>query len=369
MDFTLSPDYQTHAGTGQRMHQDTAPVTTAVTSEDMNSLIWSLMEFVKAAGLSGIQFDAATPATYQRLRAAFDALYPRLANLGNSTLTAKLARVEAGGGPSTYTLARFMANELITAHAHYGFLDDSTINFAGGAPVYGHASHADNVSLIGATPSDHHHSFQSYPHYGTAATIARLSGFWMQPDITAGTVTELSEFRANDPLGGGTITALYGFYCDALTRGATNWSFFGKGPTEAFFGGTVRLGSGVTPYAAIGYAADGSLEVTARATYDTRLICKKVLIGDTGDATATSLDNNADGNFYLTPRAGYAAKVVGPLEASGPIRTAAYTVGTLPSAAAFTRAVIYVSNESGGATTAFSDGTNWRRHTDRAIVT
>ena len=45
-----------------------------------------------------------------------------------------------------------------------------------------------------------------------------------------------------------------------------------------------------------------------------------------------------------------------------------YTVATLPSAATYPRGVIYVSNETGGATLAFSDSTNWRRVQDRAIV-
>lgn len=45
-----------------------------------------------------------------------------------------------------------------------------------------------------------------------------------------------------------------------------------------------------------------------------------------------------------------------------------YTVSTLPSASPSAQ-MIYVSNESGGAVPAFSDGTNWRRVTDRAIVT
>lgn len=44
-----------------------------------------------------------------------------------------------------------------------------------------------------------------------------------------------------------------------------------------------------------------------------------------------------------------------------------YTVATLPSAAASAR-LIYVSNESGGATPAFSDGSNWRRTSDLAVV-
>ena len=44
-----------------------------------------------------------------------------------------------------------------------------------------------------------------------------------------------------------------------------------------------------------------------------------------------------------------------------------YTVGTLP-AVGTAGGMIYVSNETGGAVQAFSDGTNWRRVTDRAIV-
>lgn len=45
----------------------------------------------------------------------------------------------------------------------------------------------------------------------------------------------------------------------------------------------------------------------------------------------------------------------------------AYTVATLPSAATAAR-MIYVSDETGGAVLAFSDGVNWRRTTDRAVV-
>lgn len=45
-----------------------------------------------------------------------------------------------------------------------------------------------------------------------------------------------------------------------------------------------------------------------------------------------------------------------------------YTVAGVPSAASNPRKIIYVSNESGGAVPAFSDGTNWRRVTDRAVI-
>ncbi len=47
-------------------------------------------------------------------------------------------------------------------------------------------------------------------------------------------------------------------------------------------------------------------------------------------------------------------------------RTGSYTVATLPTATA--GRVIYITDETGGATLAFADGTNWRRCTDLAIV-
>jgi len=47
----------------------------------------------------------------------------------------------------------------------------------------------------------------------------------------------------------------------------------------------------------------------------------------------------------------------------------AYTVATVPTpSAANTGGLIYVSDEVGGSTIAFSDGTNWRRVQDRVIV-
>ncbi len=55
------------------------------------------------------------------------------------------------------------------------------------------------------------------------------------------------------------------------------------------------------------------------------------------------------------------------IDGSRIIRPRSYTVAGLPSAATAS-GLIYVSNETGGATLAFSDGTNWRRVQDRAIV-
>ena len=53
---------------------------------------------------------------------------------------------------------------------------------------------------------------------------------------------------------------------------------------------------------------------------------------------------------------------------TAPLRLKSYTVATVPTASLYTGALIHVSDETGGAITAFSDGTDWRRCTDRAVV-
>lgn len=57
------------------------------------------------------------------------------------------------------------------------------------------------------------------------------------------------------------------------------------------------------------------------------------------------------------------------LHVNGPIRCGSFTVATVPVAGTVgAGTIIYVSNESGGAVPAFSDGTDWRRFTDRAVI-
>lgn len=59
----------------------------------------------------------------------------------------------------------------------------------------------------------------------------------------------------------------------------------------------------------------------------------------------------------------------GNILAAGPFRCPSYTVATAPSAStAGAGSLIYVTDETGGATHAASDGTNWRRMSDRAII-
>jgi hypothetical protein len=57
------------------------------------------------------------------------------------------------------------------------------------------------------------------------------------------------------------------------------------------------------------------------------------------------------------------------LHVDGPLRVGSYAVAGAPSAsAAGAGAIIYVSDEAGGAVLAFSDGASWRRVTDRAVI-
>jgi len=54
---------------------------------------------------------------------------------------------------------------------------------------------------------------------------------------------------------------------------------------------------------------------------------------------------------------------------SGAVRIASFTVASAPSAPAVgAGTLIFVSDEAGGAVLAFSDGTDWRRCTDRAVI-
>lgn len=57
------------------------------------------------------------------------------------------------------------------------------------------------------------------------------------------------------------------------------------------------------------------------------------------------------------------------VQVSGSLKLPSYTVATVPSASAHgAGSSIYVSDESGGTVVAYSDGTSWRRVTDRNII-
>jgi len=86
----------------------------------------------------------------------------------------------------------------------------------------------------------------------------------------------------------------------------------------------------------------------------------------TGTGSTRSLNFVDTDNSSVVPLA-IALTGTGTTTHGGPVGLKSYTVAGVPSAATAGQ-MIYVSNESGGAVPAFADGTNWRRVTDRAIV-
>lgn len=108
----------------------------------------------------------------------------------------------------------------------------------------------------------------------------------------------------------------------------------------------------------------------------------EVVNGDNGGATnglligtltnkPIILGTNSLGRLHITGAGDAGLGVPAPvckLDVDGPARVKSYAVAGVPSAAAGAGQMIYVSNETGGAVIAFSDGTHWRRVTDRAVI-
>jgi len=65
----------------------------------------------------------------------------------------------------------------------------------------------------------------------------------------------------------------------------------------------------------------------------------------------------------------WVSRVTSAVGGREPAQLAGYTVASLPDPARWPRCVVYVSNDVGGSTLAFSDGSDWRRMADRAIIT
>jgi hypothetical protein len=86
---------------------------------------------------------------------------------------------------------------------------------------------------------------------------------------------------------------------------------------------------------------------------------RDVRIRRTGTNTIT-VDNNSGGAGNLA--------ITGTLAVTGAATFGSYTVGTVPSVSTYVRGMTYVSDESGGATLAYSNGTNWKRVYDNANI-
>ena len=78
--------------------------------------------------------------------------------------------------------------------------------------------------------------------------------------------------------------------------------------------------------------------------------------------------NEAEHRRQLAVRANASLPKDGTEGMTAPLRLPSYAVDDVPTASLWTGALIYVSDEVGGAIPAFSDGTNWRRVSDRTAI-
>ena len=104
------------------------------------------------------------------------------------------------------------------------------------------------------------------------------------------------------------------------------------------------------------------------------------VVGSVATGNFSSQENNIaayySGYFFLTAREGWKAHdqdlnhtllFDGTSWVVDAVDMATFTVATLPTVSTTGR-MIFVTDETGGAVPAFSDGTNWRRVQDRVIV-
>lgn len=188
-----------------------------------------------------------------------------------------------------------------------------------------------------------------------------------------GTVSSTGNVTAGNLLTGGLISA---------TGNVTGGNILGNGAglsgINVFSNITVQGGNSVIADSiadTLTLIAGSGIAIVADATSDTITIAASAgsdIFVDGADFGTVTEPVTASDDLGLVTDSVTAQSDLGSLVISGLIYPdqfvlPSYTVTTLPSASV-AGAMIYVTNEAGGAVPAFSDGTNWRRVTDRAIV-
>lgn len=264
-------------------------------------------------GASGVGFTPALGIAATNVQAAIEETYAeKQANNGNLSALAGLSlvadRLPYADGTGTLTLATFTAAGR-TAAAAAGTTGTGSLVFSAspsftGTMAAAAATFSGNVTL-GDASTDSHTANGTFAIL-TGNSSAEFKSRIVNTNTAAGTRTAMMEVLTSTSRLGGTIVATIEGVCVAGGGNDGRMDFY--------------LGNGTT---VLKYA---------------------------------ELNRSA---FAMT----------GAVTASTWVKPGSYTVATVPSAAtAGAGAGIHVSNESGGATNAFSDGTNWRRVHDRAII-
>ncbi|MDP9267248.1 MAG: hypothetical protein M3P27_02850 [Acidobacteriota bacterium] len=159
----------------------------------------------------------------------------------------------------------FEARSAITTHAHYGFLDSSTLNLPAGAT--GHASFASNITVATSNAADHHHSFQAIDTFNAGAgSLAEGTSFFSHPAMNNASIATFAHFWALDPTGTGSGPAIQqGVLCGDLTRGTVNFCVYQLGQQPNHFNGKLELGTGGN-YIGYNYS-DGATDIYTRTGF------------------------------------------------------------------------------------------------------
>lgn len=164
-------------------------------------------------------------------------------------------------------------------------------------------------------------------------------------------------------------------------NGLLAWSGTAWLPTLGLDGEAPMLGLNATPDTTNRLAVASDAILFTHQSDDVQLKLNKhssadtaALLFQTSFSGRAELGTTGDDRFHLKLSSDGVswteALVVEPdgrLATGAPLVLCSYTVATLPTATPAGQ-LVYVSNEAGGATPAFSDGTNWRRVSDGAGV-
>jgi hypothetical protein len=216
-----------------------------------------------------------------------------------------------------------------------------------------------------------------------AARIDRATGFWGLAGASPAAPLTVGTDATGLAAGQAAIVVKGGLGAERIEcRGVSD-----AGPNAALQGFGAR-GTLATPaatrngdrlFAVVGSGYDGSAFVVpfsaavdilasgdwTAASHGSAVIIRTTPAGATSAQRAERLRILDNGNV----RIGADGVAQTKLDVDGPVRVKSYTVAGLPGATASgAGAIVFVTNEAGGAVLAFSDGAVWRRVTDRVAV-
>ena len=217
----------------------------------------------------------------------------------------------------------------------------------------------------------------------TAARIDRATGFLglgsAAPSAPLAMVTDgtgLAAGQAAIVVQGGTGAERAEFR--SITNAGANAAFQGYG-ARGTLASPAPTQDGDRLFAVLASGYDGAafivplaaqIDMVAKGTWSTgshgaAIVFRTTPAGATTASRAERLRILDNGNV----RIGADGAATCRLDVDGPVRVKAYPVAGVPAAAASgAGAIVLVSDETGGPVLAFSDGTDWRRVTDRAVV-